>query len=96
MKELTRNEKENKTYPGSSKQDILSLGNIFPFKVCLFLAFSSPPWEKSQDMVRVSYNVNKNDYNITLYRTVYESHKQDNLIIPKKDHRIFVDIDKSL
>ena len=38
--------KQTKIYPGSSKQDILSLGNNFPLDVCLFLAFSSPPLKK--------------------------------------------------
>ena len=31
------------SYPGSNRHDILSLGSIFPFEVCRFLAFSSPP-----------------------------------------------------
>ena len=36
------------SYPGSNKQDILSLGSIFPFEVCRFLAFSSPPKNESE------------------------------------------------
>ena len=51
----TRNVNELKnimleSYPGSNKQDILSLGSIFPFEVCRFLAFSSPPKNESESI----------------------------------------------